>query len=232
MEDKMVQIFEEMGGDLYDKNNAAFRPVFDNIKVLNSIILKDLPKDARILSVGIGTGEDIINLGEQNPGWTFVGVEPAKSMLDKCRSKLEKKGLLDRCTLHNGYLDSLNSSEKFDAVICLFVLHFVKGLDAKKKMFCSFSNYLNNDGILIMTEISVDIKSCEYSQLIENWKGTHALTGASEEALSKVPEMIEEVLGVIPPEKTAELLKDSGFPIPIAYFQSFLIRGWYGVKRD
>ncbi len=231
MKDKMVQIFEDMGGDQYDQNNSSFKSVSDNIQVLNSIILKDLPENAKILSVGIGTGADIIELGKKNPKWTFVGVEPARSMLNKCREKLEHNGLLKRCFLHHGYLDTLNSDEKYDAVICLFVMHFLKGMDKKEQMISMFSSYLKVGGILIQTEISVDVNLPEYEHLIENWKGTHALAGAKKETLKKIPETIEKTLGVISPEKTSQLLKNNGFPVPVQFFQSFLIRGWYAEKK-
>lgn len=231
MKDKMVQIFEDMGGDLYDQNNRSFKTVSDNIQMLNGLILKDLSKDARILSVGIGTGADIIELAEKNPGWSFVGVEPAKSMLAKCRYKLEERGLSQRCSLYNGYLEDFQSEEKFDAVLCLFVMHFIKSLSERAKMILLFANYLKERGILIQTEISVDIHSLEYEHLIENWKATHGLTGTSQKNLDQIPNSIEEVLGVISPEKTTELLKENGFPIPIQFFQAFLIRGWYAQKN-
>jgi tRNA (cmo5U34)-methyltransferase len=230
-EDVMVQIFEDMGGDLYDQNNASFKTVTDNIQTLNKLILKDLAHDARILSVGIGTGADIIELGERNPGWSFVGVEPAKAMLDKCESKLADKGLLERCTLVHGYLEDLDSTEQFDAVLCLFVMHFIKDMQKRAQMIASFSDRLKEGGILIQTEISVDTKSREYGQLIENWKATHSLTGASEEKLEKIPNSIEEVLGVISPLRTTKLLEENGFENPVQFFQVFLIRGWYARKK-
>ena len=46
-----------------------------------------------ILIVGAGTGAEILELGKTNPGWRFVGVDPAKAMLDLAKEKIETVGL-------------------------------------------------------------------------------------------------------------------------------------------
>ena len=234
----MVKIFEDMGGEHYDKNNASFHAVLEMVQTLNSLILKDLPENARILSVGIGTGADIIELAKNNPKRSFVGIEPAKAMLDECERKLEKAGVLERCTLFHGYLEEYEkkheeeyeSTDEFDAILCLFVMHFLKDLSKRSQMMASFAKKLKKKGTLIQTEISVDTASKEYDSLIKNWMATHALTGADEEKLKKIPEMIENTLGVISPKETERLLKENGFSLPIQYMQAFLIRGWYARK--
>ena len=97
-------------------------------------------------------------------------------------------------------------------------------------MFLDFSRFLKKDGFLINAEISVDIKSSEFEQLIENWKSVHALAGSSEEKLNDIPKVIKEELGVISPEETRKLIVKNGFKKPVNFFQSFLIRGWYSIK--
>lgn len=38
---------------------------------------------------------------------TFTAVEPSAQMLAVCRTRAETGGFADRCTFHNGYLDTL-----------------------------------------------------------------------------------------------------------------------------
>lgn len=228
---EMVEIFEEMGGDTYDKNNSFFKPLHDNLQLLNQLILKDLPNDARILSVGIGTGADILELARANPGWKFVGIDPAESMLNKCQQKLKEQGLIEQCELFHGYLADYEQDKPFDAIICLFVMHFIKDLKERARMYQNFAKLLKQNGHLILTEISVDFQSMEYQPLLENWKSTHRLTEASEEKLNNIPKVIEQELGVRSPKQTEEMMMDNGFDHPVQYFQSFLIRGWYSRKK-
>jgi tRNA (cmo5U34)-methyltransferase len=225
-----VKIFDEMGGERYDQRNLFFKPVHDNLQFLNNLILKDLPKDARILCVGVGTGSDILGLAESNTSWSFVGIDPAISMLKRCEEKLKEKRLMNRCELFHGFLSDYKSETKFDALLCLFVMHFVGPLEERSKMFSGFASLLKKNGILINTEISVDINSPEYKQLLENWKQAHRFAGASEEILGNMANMVEKQLSVISPEQTKKLIVENGFKNPIHFFQSFLIRGWHSTR--
>lgn len=225
-----AQIFNEMGGDTYDKNNTYLKPVSDSLQLLILLVLKKLPKRARILCVGVGTGADILGLAEAYPEWSFVGIDPAKSMLTKCEEKLRKNGLMSRCELFQGFLEDYKSEEKFDAIVCLFVLHFVKDRNERGGMFLDFASRLKKGGYLVNAEISVDIQSPEYRQLIENWKALHGFTGANEEKLANIPNVVEKQLGVISPEQTKEMIINSGFEEPVRFFQAFLISGWYSKK--
>lgn len=226
----MVKIFDDMGGEAYDQSNSFFKPVHDNLQFLNLLVLKDLPKDARILCVGVGTGADMLDLARANNGWGFVGIDPAQSMLKRCEKKLHENGLMERCEVFHGYLSDYKSDQKFDAVLCLFVMHFVKDLEDRAKMFLDFAKYLKKDGYLINAEISTDIKSSNYGQLIENWKALHGLAGASKEKLDDMPKVIEEQLAVLSPKSTEEMIMKNGFKNPTNFFQSFLVRGWYSRK--
>lgn len=224
------KIFDEMGGEAYDQNNSFFKPIHDNLHFLNSLILKNLPTQARILCVGVGTGADIIELANGHKDWSFVGIDPAQSMLKKCEEKLQAKGLKERCELFHGYLSDYKTDQKFDAVLCLYVMHFIKDKRDRAAMYLDFSKFLKQDGYLIITEISTDTKSSAFDQQIENWKALHALTGASQEKLNDLPKVIGEQLAVQSPEVTEEMILENGFKKPVSFFQSFLIRGWYSRK--
>lgn len=224
------QFFDEMGGTVYDQTNSFFKPVHDNLHFLNSLILKNLPNQARILCVGVGTGADIFELAKSNKTWRFVGVDPAQSMLKRCEDKLREKGLNERCELFHGYLSDYKSDQRFDAVLCLYVMHFIKDKQDRARMFLDFSKFLNKDGYLIITEISTNTKSPVFNQQIENWKALHALTGTSQEKLDNLPNVIGEQLGVQSPEATEKMILENGFKPPVSFFQSFLIRGWYSRK--
>ena len=98
------------GAMVYDERNRQLAPIADNMHFLIRLILKNAPEQARILSVGVGTGAEIISLSKSFPHWTFVGVDPSIGMLDVCRERLIEAGVRDRCELIHGYVEKLGSS--------------------------------------------------------------------------------------------------------------------------
>jgi tRNA (cmo5U34)-methyltransferase len=40
--------------------------------------------------------------------------------------------------------------------------------------------------------------------------------------------MLRSVLFVHPPRETERLLRESGIPVPVRFFQAFMIHAWYG----
>ena len=232
MKDKMVKIFDDMGGDTYDKNNAFFYPVSLNLQFLNMLLLKDLPSNARILCVGVGTGVDLIDLAKTNIGWSFVGIDPASSMLRQCEEKLRKENLSDRCTLFNGYLEDYKSEERFDAVLCLYVMHFIKDMTLRANMYADMAKLLKKNGLLIVTEISADFKSENYKFQLENWKALQGHAGAPKEKLENLSKTLEEQLAVLSAEETEKLIMNNGFEKAVPFFQSFMIRGWYARNNN
>lgn len=71
----------------YDKQAAKLAPVYDALYLLIRLVLFELPADARILCVGVGTGSELVALAQAFPQWRFTAVEPAAPMLDICRQK-------------------------------------------------------------------------------------------------------------------------------------------------
>jgi hypothetical protein len=59
-------IFDREMAASYDKGNAVFALLRDALNFLMRTILSELPSDAQILCVGVGTGSEVI-VGEASP---------------------------------------------------------------------------------------------------------------------------------------------------------------------
>jgi tRNA (cmo5U34)-methyltransferase len=117
-------VFDKERAASYDERFAKLAPLRDALHLLIRTILSELPADARILCVGVGTGSELIYLAQSFPQWQFTAVEPAAPMLDICRRRAAECGITSRCTFHEGYLDSLPAADAFDAATCLLVSHY------------------------------------------------------------------------------------------------------------
>ena len=215
----------------YAANAQKMESINANLHFLTHLVLQNLPADAHILCVGVGTGTEILRAAAAFPGWRFTGVEPAPAMLEACRENISKAGISARCTLYEGYLSDIKESERFDAVLCILVTHFIKDIGEREQMFKAMKERLKPKGYLVHAEISYDLSSPKFPNMLESWKAMHRLSGASEEKLSQISETLKRDLAVLPPETTETLLKKVGFAQPIQFFQSLMIHGWYS-QRD
>lgn len=209
----------------YDERNAKLSPVLANLHFLMRLLLKDLPKEAKILSVGAGTGAEILFLAPLFPQWTFVALDPSNSMLEICRQRTQACGIYDRCEFVHGYVESLPTTTKFDAALSMLVGHFLSR-EQRPVYFQEISNRLNGGGTLINAEISFDFRSPEYSLMLKGWQELHRSAGATEEALAALPAQLKSTLTVLSPTEIKGLISQNGFEAPLKFFQSLMICAW------
>ncbi|MFC7292990.1 class I SAM-dependent methyltransferase [Hirschia litorea] len=223
------EFFNQEMAQSYDDRNSKFGVVKDNVHFHVNLVLEDLPDDARVLCVGAGTGIEIIALSSLHPKWRFVALDPSKPMLDVCAKNLENANITDRCELIHGYVQDAPNSVEFDAVISLFVAHFIP-VEDRPSYYKNIHDRLKKGACFVSTELSFDLDSAEFPAMLENWKSIHKLMGATPESLEALPQSLRDTLSILSPKTTESLLKEAGFGLPVQYLQNFMIRGWYSVK--
>lgn len=211
----------------YDERNSKLAPISENMHFLIRLVLKDLPSEAKVLCVGVGTGAEILSLAKAFPQWNFVGLDPSASMLDVCAERLQAAGVAGRCRLMHGYIHETSESEKFDAVVSVLVGHFVKR-EQRLSFYRDMVRRLKSGGYLVNTEISYDLNAPEFVPMLKSWGEVQTLMGATAESLATLPQALREILTVLPNAETEEMLRQAGLPLPVRFFQSFMITGWYG----
>ncbi len=224
------KFFDKKSSDSYDERARKIGAISDNLHLLIRIILDDLPADARILCVGVGTGTEIIHLAAAHPGWMFTGVDPAAAMLDVAREKLAENGLQNRCTLIHGYVADVPAGEHFDAVLCLLVTHFLKDDKERQGIFDAMAARLKKGGMLVTADISDDTDSAAFDDIFEKWKTMHRFAGAAEDRLDKIRDDLRNHVSILPPASIETFYRNSGFARPVQFFQSLLIKAWYARK--
>jgi tRNA (cmo5U34)-methyltransferase len=223
-----ASFFDRDVADAYDRRNNALTPISDNLHFLLRLVLAELPLEARVLCVGVGTGAEILSLATAYPSWFFVGIDPSAEMLSVGRRRLEQAGVMHRCELVHGYVEDA-PPEAFDAVVSLLVAHFIKS-ERRPAFYTAIYDRLKSGGRFASAEMSCDLDSPEFPAMLEDWKKVQTLMGATPQSLANLDGMMREALGVLPPEETEALWRAAGFVNPIAFFQAFMIRGWHAVR--
>ena len=220
--------FNQEIADAYDRRNAGLKPISDSLHFLMRLALADVPAEARVLCVGVGTGAEILSLAQAFPRWTFVGVDPSAEMLAVGAHRLTEAGVMDRCTLIHGYVEDVVETG-FDVVVSLLVAHFIRR-EGRPAFYAAIHDRLKSGGRFVSAEISGDLDAPEFPAMLADWKQVQTLMGATPESLAKLEDGLRDVLGVLSVAETEGLWRDAGFPLPVSFFQAFMIRGWHATR--
>lgn len=220
-------VFDQKAASAYDNRWAKLAPIRDSLDLLIRAILSELPANARILCVGVGTGAELINLAQAFPQWQFTAVDPAVAMLNVCRQKVEESGISSRCTFHTGYLDSLPGSDLFDAATCLVVSHFIVDKQQRRNFFHQIALRLRPQGYLINSDLVSDMSTSDYQSLLKVWLRMLKSAELPEENIEGMRAAYGRDVAVLPPQEVASIIASAGFDLPVLFFQNLLIHAWY-----
>ncbi len=226
-EKEQAVVFNEHRAATYDKRAAKIAPLRDTLHLLIRLILAELPTDARILCVGVGTGLELIYLAREFPQWQFTAVEPAPAMLEICRQKAEACGVASRCTWHEGYLDSLSVSEPFHAATCLLVSHFFMQQKERRNFFGQIASQLRPQGYLVSADLASDMSSESYQSLREMWTRMLAYAEYPEQDIKEFLAVHGRDVAVLPPDEVSSIIASSGFDQPTLFLQTLFVYAWY-----
>ncbi|MEW5858152.1 MAG: class I SAM-dependent methyltransferase [Cyanobacteriota bacterium] len=220
-------VFDQEFASSYDRRFAKLAPMHNALHLLIRMVLSELPNDARVLCVGVGTGSELIDLAQTFPQWKFTAVEPAAPMLDICRQKAEEYGITSRCTFHEGYLDSLPASDPFHAATCLLVSHFFIQQEERRSFFRQIAARLLPDGYLVSSDLASDMSSSAYKSLLEVWVRMLINPEMPAEEIEKFLTSYGRDVALLPPQEVEAIIASSGFDTPVLFFQTLLIHAWY-----
>ncbi len=201
----------------------------DVLHLLTRAILAELPANARVLCVGVGTGLELLYLANEFPLWQFTAVEPAPAMLAVCRQRAEENGFASRCTFHEGYLETLPASEAFDAATCFLVSHFILNPSERSNFFHQIAERLRPDAYLVSSDLTSDVATENYKSLLEVWIRT--LQASDWPNAERLREIYGRDVALLSTQEVEAIITSGGFESPVLFLQTALIHAWYS-KRE
>lgn len=224
-------LFDQKAAASYDEKTALWASGRDALFSLMRLIFAELPAEARILCVGVGTGTEMIALARAFPQCQFTAVEPASAMLDICRQKAEENGITSRCTFHEGYLNSLPASDPFDAATCLLVSQFLKEAQERSHFFNQIAQRLRPGGVLINSDLVLGLSPPVYQSLIEVWLRMQG-SGWSEQDIEKMRAVWSLYIAALTPPEVEAIIAAGGFDTPVLFFQTLFIHAWFSKRKS
>lgn len=228
--DEIAALFDQQATG-YDVQWERMSPVREGLFFLLEAVFATLPADARVLSVGSGTGIEIAFLAKRYPQWRFTAVEPSGAMLALCQQRAVAAGFASRCTFHHGFLESLEMDEPYDAATCLLVSQFLVDPTARIGLFRDIATRMRPNGILVDADLAADVNSPAYEALLAIWLDRMSAAGVAPEALARARAAYAKDVAVLPPARVAALIASAGFEAPTPFFQAGLMHAWCA-RRD
>jgi tRNA (cmo5U34)-methyltransferase len=224
-------LFDQQAAN-YDAQWEKTAPIRECLFLLLDGLFADLPDDARILCVGVGTGVELAHLAQRHPGWRFSAVEPSGRMLDACRARAEREGFASRCVFHEGFVETFTGPHEggHDAATCFLVSQFLLDPEARTRFFRDIADRLKPGGLLASSDLSADTGSPEFDVLLPAWMRVMSKAGVTPEGLERMRTAYTRDVAVLPPARVEALLGAAGYETPTVFFQAGLIRGWRSRK--
>ena len=229
--DELKAVFDQQAAG-YDKQWAKMAPIRNGLHFLLESIFAELPTDARVLCVGVGTGAELVHLAQKYPCWRFTAVEPSGPMLDVCRQRAKEEGFTSRCDFHEGYLDSLPAGDGHDAATCFLVSQFILEEQARSQFFHEIANRLKLGGILASSDLASEVGSQDYEALLHAWMNMMAGASIPPEDRERMREAYAKDVAVLPPNTVASIIKSGGFESSVQFFQAGLIHAWFSKRAS
>lgn len=224
-QDEIRSLFDQQAAS-YDTQWAKTASIRNCLHFLLGSMFAGLPEDANILCVGVGTGDELIYLASQNPGWAFTAVEPSGPMLEICKQRTQEAGVASRCLFYQGYLGSLPAIEKYDAATCFLVSQFILEESERSRFFSEIAERLKPGGVLASSDLASDVESPEYDVLLRAWMKMMSAADISPDAVERMRKAYTNDVGVLPPAKIVSIIESGGFEMPVQFFQAGLIHAW------
>ncbi|MCP5382166.1 MAG: class I SAM-dependent methyltransferase [Kordiimonadaceae bacterium] len=211
----------------YDKQWEKTAPLKEAMHLSIRLVLGELPENANILCIGVGTGDELLYLADAFHGWKFTLVEPAAAMLDICKIRAKENNIEHRCTFHEGYIETLPASEPFHAATALLVSQFLVNPIDRKKFFSVVASLLHKNGYMINADLSADISSKDYESLYEVWVRMWKYAGISDEQVKNISKSWGTDVAIMPKNDIEQMILESGFEKPHLFYQALFIHAWF-----
>ena len=215
----------------YDERIRKTFPFYETIHPsINAILRGLLGRESDLLIVAAGTGAEILDLGKTNPGWRFLGVDPAQPMLDLAKEKIQAAGFGERVSLFKGYVDDLPTDTLYDGATVAMVLHFIPDDGGKLKLLHGVAKRLKSGAPLVLMDAHGDLSAPGSKLLLEGWKHQQNLAGVKwEEVESGMKERMNTIY-FVSSSRMEQLLTQAGFHRIQRFFQNFMLGGWVAFK--
>ncbi|MFJ7668860.1 class I SAM-dependent methyltransferase [Lysinibacillus sp. NPDC097195] len=214
----------------YEKGIRRTLPSYDAmLRLTKTFYQSALQEQAHFLVIGSGSGNEILQLAEQRPHWSFVGIDPSEAMLEIAEHRLQPLSN-DISLLQGTILTATMPDKKFDAASCILVLHFIASYEEKLATLQGIASHLKTGAPFVLVSKYGQLNSVETELQFDLWRAywqQHTKLSATD--LANMEQSIRS-LSFMREEDIVALLQQAGFTQPSRFFATTLFAGWICYK--
>jgi tRNA (cmo5U34)-methyltransferase len=193
------------------------------MRMAAALLAGRVPQSGALLSVGVGSGVELVLLASLRADWHLTGIDPSGPMIEAAHARLTAEGVRDRATLHAGLLNVLPSHSAFDGATCFMVLPLLDNDGGKQGLLRGLAARLKPGAPLVFTTLYAEGRTDEMASA---WRWFQRGMGQSE---AEIEALAAQVRGEIHPARAdvlAAMLAEAGFAPPRQYYQALWFGGW------
>jgi tRNA (cmo5U34)-methyltransferase len=219
--------FDSAKSTRYDREIRMSIPGYEALHAMvNAFLSEALPPDAHLLIAGMGTGMELLYLGNLHPQWRFTAFDKSPEMLAVCRENVTGQGMQDRVSLIEGNVDRLPDNIFYDAATSLLVSHFILSEADRLHYFTAIAAHLK-PGALFFTADLVGNKDLPLYQTFRTaWARFNIVNGRDPEELREGFERSNRVVSFLPEERYCGIVTNAGFTDVSQFYRALLFCGW------
>lgn len=188
-------------------------------------------EDVRLLIVGAGGGEELITMGTYEESWHFTAIDSSENMLNLAKARTDRAKMEKRIRFIRTEVESFPETNRYEGATCLLVLHFVKGIENKRRFLKRLASFLPDHAPFCIALINGDPSGHAFTIQMEAWKQHMISQGIAKEQFDQFAESVGESTDIITEDKLMSLLDECGFEEMSNYFSSYLINAYICFKK-
>jgi len=208
----------------YSEGPARAIPGFATLhRIIVQLLSERLGETGRVLVVGAGGGMELLSFATARPGWTFVGVDPSRPMLDQARQLLGER--VQQVELRQGYIADAPPGP-FDAATCLLTLWLLPDDGTKLDALRAIRDRLRPGAPFIVVDNCIGLDAPDADLQLQRFAQFGVDSGNEPRQMEHWKKVARSTLGLISPAREEALLAEAGFRGAELFFAGLSWRGW------
>ncbi|MCM3758466.1 class I SAM-dependent methyltransferase [Sporosarcina aquimarina] len=211
----------------YDRGIRRTLPTYDGlVRLSNTALRMRAGENAKVLVIGAGGGNELLEFAEHNPTWTFTAVDPSEPMLKEARAKVEGQFGTNRVDYVVGSTEDVSEENIFGAASCLLVLHFIDSVEEKLTLLQEVRLRMKTGAPFVIASMAGDRNNPTFDELFGLWRQSWVDRSSMSEAQVLEMEKTVRALSFVPGDEIEGLLREAGFGHITQFFQTTFFSGW------